>query len=85
MSLRFPTSEAVVSLQGASQLSCMYLGASTCVRVVYKCIGEFKKGRRAYVRFIMAVYWGFDERLFGNLEKRHLELPHLLGFRRLSL
>lgn len=52
---------------------------------VYKCIGEFKKGGRAYVRFILAVYWGFDERLFGSLEKRHLELPRLLGLRCVSL
>lgn len=82
---QFPTSEAEARLQGASRLSCVYLGASTRTRVVYKCTDEPKKGGRAHARFIKPVYWAFDERLLGNLEKRHFELPQLLGFRCVSL
>jgi len=40
LSLSFPTSEAVARLHGASQLSCVYLGASACVRALCKRTDE---------------------------------------------
>lgn len=40
LSLSFPTSEAMARLHGASWLSSVYLGASTCVHAVCKRIDE---------------------------------------------
>lgn len=81
-SLSFPPLK-LRPVSGASRLSCVYLGASTRTRVVYKC-ALMSLRRRKGTRFIKPVYWAFDERLLGNLKKRHFELPQL-GFRCVSL